>query len=229
MISTIPANKIKSTTNAVTFTPYLAEPGNYTVMLYTPGCSDTKTAPCQQRTKVDVQIYWDPTASPVTVTLDQNSSKDRQDVIYTGPITAATNTTASFQPRVVLSVSKSATVPKSGNVIVVANAVQWIKAATLPGLSSVLVYNPQQQVSANMTHLPWSSLSPSALPWNSRVNAMEAVNNDLYLGGNFSFTGGNASYANVIKMDGKSGRLTPLTGGGLDGPVASMTHYESGK
>ncbi|KAI8329444.1 cortical protein marker for cell polarity-domain-containing protein [Chlamydoabsidia padenii] len=228
MVSSIPIDQIKTSTNSVTFTPYLIEPGNYTVTLYTPGCTNNKDAPCQQRTKVDVKIYWNNSTSPRVVTIDQNSPKDRIDKIYTGPISI---TAESFKPRVEISISKSVTLPQksSGNVIVVANAVQWVKLASLPNLSSVLVYNPQQASSpknTTTTALSWSPLSPS-LPMNTRINAMESVNNDLYLAGNFSFVEGNMSYSNVVKLDGKSGQLGSLHGGGLDGPVASLTHYQS--
>ncbi|CAO3593495.1 unnamed protein product [Absidia cylindrospora] len=233
MISTINANQVKTSTNQVTFTPFIIEPGNYTILLYTPGCTDNKDAPCQQRTKVDAQIYFADGVNPLTVTVDQNSPKDRQDKIYTGLISA---TTDHFKPYVVLTVSKSATAPKSGKVVMVANAVQWIKSASLPGLSSVLVYNPSQAVAAAPSNgknttapLSWSALSATpSLPWNSRINAMDVVNNDLYFAGNFTNTNaGNLTYYNVVKLDGKSSQLASLSSGGLNGIVSSLTHLGS--
>ncbi|KAI8093794.1 cortical protein marker for cell polarity-domain-containing protein [Halteromyces radiatus] len=223
LTSTFPAQQLKTNTNSVTFTPNLPEQtGNYSISIYTPGCNNK----CQQRTKVDLQIYVNST-SPITVTIDQNTSGDRVDKIYTGPISP---TTANFKPRVVLSVSKSATTPTKGNVILVADKVQWIKEASIPGLSSVLVYNPSVQSTTNNTLLPWSTLpQTNNLPWKSQVNTMDIVNGDLYIGGNFSDTNaGNMSYHNIVKLNGQTNQLVPLSGtGGLNGIVSSLTHIGS--
>ncbi|KAI9305250.1 cortical protein marker for cell polarity-domain-containing protein [Cunninghamella echinulata] len=237
MTSTFPATQLKSNKNTFTFTPYLPEAGNYTVYMNTPGCKNNDN--CNERTKVDIQIYYAPDVSPILFTIDQASDGDRNDIIYQGFIHATD--LKNFKPHVILSVSKQAKAPTKGNVILVANYVQFIKSNSLNGLSSILTYSPSASAinasnimsiySNGTNNLPWKALK-NRLPYNSIVKTMELVkNNDLYIGGEFLSPGdilnNQSTFQNIVKWDGKLNQLASLPYSGLNGPVSSLTHVDN--
>ncbi|CAO3610511.1 unnamed protein product [Cunninghamella blakesleeana] len=232
LTSTFPATNLKSATNSITFTPYLPETGNYTVIMHTPGCKNNDN--CNQRTKVDLSIHFAPNTSPVTFTIDQATDDDRFDTIYKGFI-QSTNT-SDFRPYVTLTVSKQAKTPTKGNVLLVANYVQFIKSASLNGLSSLLTYTPPTANNATSmmsfynngtTNLPWKALLTDRLPYNSLVKTMVLDNNNnLYIGGQFKY-GGNpltnlSAYENLVQLDTKKNQLVSLPRGGLNGLISTL-------
>ncbi|ORX56156.1 hypothetical protein DM01DRAFT_300399 [Hesseltinella vesiculosa] len=216
LTSTFPASKLKNNDNTVKFTPVLAESGNYTVIIHTPGCQSN----CNQRTKVDVEFAFAPGAPSHTVTVDQKTPTDTYTTLYTGYVNA---TSSSFTPFVHLSTSPSANTPTNGNVQVVASFVQWVKQGSLSSLSGVLKYQPNP-VNITAPHaISWSNLA-QPLPSGAQINALESVNGDLYLGGNFSFASPNITYKNIVRMDGASGQLSALPQAGLNGAVNALIH-----
>lgn len=57
------------------------------------------------------------------------------------------------------------------------------------------------------------------VPYMSTVNALDASDGNIYIGGNFSYTSTNKTYQNIVLFDSTKNQLVPLTNNGLNGPV----------
>lgn len=59
---------------------------------------------------------------------------------------------------------------------------------------------------------------------------MALLNNDIYIGGNFSSTDSSKSkYSNIVKYDSKSNKLQALKGSGVNGDVNAVVAAQNGK
>lgn len=56
----------------------------------------------------------------------------------------------------------------------------------------------------------------------STVNALDASDGNIYIGGNFSYTSTNKTYQNIVLFDSAKNQLVPLTNNGLNGPVNAL-------
>lgn len=139
--TTIEASKLGSSTASIEFIPNLPESGVYEVYFYSPKC----TTDCAQRTQVDITVYPVDGNSTVT-TVDLSNNQTSSTLVYSGPIQA---TSDSFQPYVSLGVAHNATKPKSGNAVIAAQAVQFVKIASNTTLTSLLEFTPDQTSSSS--------------------------------------------------------------------------------
>jgi hypothetical protein len=132
---------------SVTFYPNLAESGVYEVLVYTPECASSG---CSDRTDVDVIINASP-KQKTNVTMSQKTPGSQ--VVFTGYF----DLSSSFDPSVTLQLAHNSTMSSGKTVNVVAFAVQFVKAASVDNLSSILEYNITQG-DITMPFLPWGAL-----------------------------------------------------------------------
>ncbi|KAI8138683.1 cortical protein marker for cell polarity-domain-containing protein [Fennellomyces sp. T-0311] len=216
--TSIPAAQIRSSTATATFVPYLPETGHYQVYLYNPAC----TTDCDQRTQVDVTTYRSSSADPVTRNVDLKATAGSTVLVFTGYIHA---TTDKFQPYVSVAVASNATAPSSGNAIISLQAVQFIKQASNTTLTSLLEFTPAETDTtvANTTLVGQYGPFADNVPYGSTVNALEASDGNVYIGGSFNAT----AYENIVRLDAATQKLAALQGRGINGGVSSFMRKDN--
>ncbi|KAI8988035.1 cortical protein marker for cell polarity-domain-containing protein [Mycotypha africana] len=210
-----------SSSPSVTFYPNLQESGIYEVLVYNPSCS---TAGCSDRTDVDVIISTSQTQT-VNSSLSQKITGGAS--VYTGyfdvdSATTTDNTSTAFRPNVKLTLAHNASFTSSSpSKNLVAYAVQFIKYATAPALANILEYN-SSVTNITSTAVPWGPLKDN-VPYHATVKAMALVNNNIYIGGNFSGTDTiNGSYSNILRYDLSTNLVKALPQGGVNGMVETI-------
>lgn len=205
---------------SVVYEPNITISGNYTILLFTPGCVQDGT--CSTRSGVNVTIDVAQNQGAESITLFETNSYDKYDEIYTGNVDEISN---GFRPRVTLTPPRNQAVPYT----FVADRIQVILNSVTQSISinSIFEFDP-----SNFTNV---GENPSALPvGNTTINSAGSFlgkfplirslysNNDtLYVGGNFSSS---KVGTNIFKI-GHS--VQPLTSNGLNGHVNGIQNYSS--
>lgn len=200
------ADNINSDTHVV-FQPNIQQSGNYSVMMYTPGC--IMDGSCGTRGQVQVNISGTTTSDggPATTTLFQTNNYDKFDQIYYGYIDTDN------QPQVTLSPVSGQSAPLT----VVASRVRFDLVSTTGGLNGLYEYTPGQTTSSDDFSKSAINSAGSNLDDSATINVVvqDEDNNTLYVGGNFA--GGDIHNVFSIKDN-----ATALPGGGLNGEIATM-------
>jgi hypothetical protein len=190
----------------VVFSPNLQQPGNYSVIVYTPGCVLDDS--CATRGQVNLTATVTSADAPITTTLYQTNNYDKFDQIYYGYI----DTTDGFQPSITLAPVTGQEVPLT----VVASRIRFELISSTGGLNGLYEYNPKEasvstEFSKSAVNSAGSSLEADAL-----IREVVEVDDVLYVGGRFSKSG----ISNVFSVG--ADNATSLARGGLDGEVLKM-------
>lgn len=122
---------------SVSFEPPVRQSGNYSILLYTPGCLQDDN--CDERGKVDitvnVQSSFDSPPEEITTELFQTNNFDKFDKVYTGFIVANPD---SAPVTVTLRPSEG----QDGPLTVVAQRIRLEVISTAGGLNGLFEYNP---------------------------------------------------------------------------------------
>lgn len=199
------ASQLNSDTNVV-FQPNVRQSGNYSVMLYTPGCILDNS--CAIRGQVNLTATMSADSDPVTTTLFQTNNYDKFDQIYYGYIDADTD---AFRPSVTLAPVSGQSVPRN----VVASRVRFELVTTTGGLNGLYEYDPNQVTTDTDFSTSAINAAGSSLDSRAQVNAVIQGGSALYVAGDFTTNG----IDNIMAID---GNVTALASGGLDGPVLEM-------
>lgn len=200
---------------SVVFEPDLQESGNYTVLLYTPGCSQDDT--CGSRGKVDVSATFATSSgssklSPTTIA--QTNENDKYDTLFTGFVDASSD---SFRPSVTVR-------PTSGNgdVTVVASRVQFkllsAKNTTKKtgGLNGLYDYDPSSKSKSSDLDKSDINQATKKLDRDASITSLAEHDNIIYVAGNFS----SDKFHHIMSI--ADGNATALPGGGLNKGVADI-------
>ncbi|KAH8700797.1 putative cellular morphogenesis protein [Talaromyces proteolyticus] len=199
---------------SVTFQPDITQSGNYSILVYTPGCSTDGT--CGSRGSVNVTATLGSSSStqaerPVQTISWQTNEYEKYETIYTGYVEASGS---NFRPSVTIS-------PAAGqnNVKVVASRVAFhlINATSTGELNGLYDYDPTQ----NSTDTDFKTDTIDSIGANlddtATINSLVQSGDTTYAAGNFS-TG---SMRNIISFT-TSGNATALDGNGLNSHVQSL-------
>lgn len=170
------------TDTKVKFYPDIHLAGNYTVMVYTPGCIEDGS--CSSRGIVNVTTYPKDNGYSKNAVLYQTNSFEKYDVIYQGYLDAISE---SFRPFVVLEPLASQT----GSIIFVAEKVEFVLVSTAGGLNGLFEYDPSNYTSASNSSSTeiYSTIINEAgenLDDDAEVLALAVMDSNLLIGGNFS-------------------------------------------
>ncbi|PKY05038.1 hypothetical protein P168DRAFT_252089 [Aspergillus campestris IBT 28561] len=197
----------------VVLQPDVKQPGEYAILLYTPGCQQDGT--CDSRGAVNVKAT--PTsdaADPIETEIYQTNLFDKYDTIYTGHVDASED---GFRPRVVLT-------PKGGqgDQTVVASKVkfQLIKASKgLSGeLNGIYEFDPaSKELDTDFTKSATNRIGLE-LDGKASIEALESHDNVIFAGGDFS----SADLSNILFYE-PDGNATALPRKGLNSEVSSMS------
>lgn len=174
---------VNSTSASVVFEPNIPEAGDYTVLLYTPGCKQDNS--CEQRGIVNItgivrNSSSTSSSAPISTTLYQTNYYDKYDTIYYGYVDEIS---ASFRPSITLTPADGQTGPLN----VVAQRMRFeLMSANSGGLNGIYDYDPSNvTVSDDLSSSPVNAAGNS-LGDEAVINAMVTDANAVFLGGNFS-------------------------------------------
>ena len=190
----------------VIFSPNVEQSGNYSILVYTPGCILDDS--CTTRGIVNLTGSMTSDSPPVTTTLAQTNYYDKYDQIYYGYVDAASG---AFKPQVTLSPLAGQPLPQT----VVAQRVRFDLVVSTSGLNGLYEYNPNKVT-------PEGGLSSSAinkagndLNTGAIINRVVPYEDSIYVAGKFTGDG----IENCMKV---GNNATALPGGGLNADVNDM-------
>ncbi|OJJ47036.1 hypothetical protein ASPZODRAFT_131964 [Penicilliopsis zonata CBS 506.65] len=200
-----------ATTSSVTFEASIKESGNYTVLLYTPGCVGDAT--CSSRGIVNVTGTFatstDSSEGSIQTVVYQTNDYEKYDTIYSGYVDASSS---SFRSSITLA-------PISGqgdNITVVASQVRFellSSSSSSGGLNGLYEYVPG---SSNSTTDSAIDDAGNQLDTGASITSLASYNGVIYAGGNFS----DSSLKNIMYCN--DGNATSMPSGGLNDEVTTM-------
>jgi Cortical protein marker for cell polarity len=199
------ANNSGSDPPSITFEPNIKQSGNYSILVYTPGCMEDNA--CATRGIVNVTASLTSTGSrSLSREIFQTNNFDKFDQIYLGPVDASTD---SFRPRVTLT-------PISEQGTVVAARVRFDLIASTGGLNGLFEFNPNVAVvDTNFTSSAINNAGTSLDPGAS-ITALVTHDQTIYAAGNFSDT----IFQNIMAFS--DNNATSLPGEGLNAAVSTL-------
>jgi len=195
---------------SVTFSPSIAQSGNYSIMVYTPGCLQDDS--CATRGQVNFTGSMTSSDPPVSSALFQTNNYDKFDQIYYGYVDVDTD---SFRPTVTLTPVAGQNAPLA----VVAQRVRFELVASTGGLNGLFEFNPNQAVVSTNFTTSAIDIAGHNLASDAIVNAVASYQDRIYVAGNFS----GDNIANVMSV---GSNATSLPGGGLNSEVQCI--YQNG-
>lgn len=199
------ANSSGATPPSITFEPNIKQSGNYSILVYTPGCIQDNA--CATRGIVNVTASLTSTGSrSLTTQIFQTNNFDKFDQIYLGPMDASTD---SFRPRVTLT-------PLSDQGTVVASRVRFDLIASTGGLNGLFEFNPDVAVvDTNFSNSAINNAGTKLDPGAS-ITALVTHDQTIYAAGNFTDT----IFQNVMAFT--DNNATSLPGAGLNAAVSAL-------
>ena len=203
-----------ATSASVTFQADIKQSGNYSVMLYTPGCIDDGT--CSSRGIVNVTGTFASSthqAPPLQTLVYQTNDFDKYDTIYTGYVQASSG---DFRSSVTLTALGG-----EGPIDIVALRVGFQLISSTGGLNGLYEYDPTAQTvntnfATSVIDSAGTQLKPGAL-----ISSLATDGDVIYAGGNFS----DSTFQNIMSFS--TGNATSLPSRGLNAPVDSMLVLDS--
>ena len=202
---------------SVVFRPDITQKGNYTVLMYTPGCIQDNT--CSQRGIVNVTGSYASSVGPgipTSTQLYQSNQYDKYDEIYRGPVDVSSE---GFRPSVTLTPLSG----QQGDVLLVAQRVEFRPLgnstnSTAGLLNGLFEYNPNSGSALADFSNSTIDAAGANLDTDATISSI-AINNDVtYFGGNF--TDNAQGFQNIFAIG--KGNATSLPNGGLNSQVSDI-------
>lgn len=194
---------------SVTFFPDVQESGNYSVLIFTPGC--IQDGMCGARGRVNISgTYMRDQEAPISTELFQTNNFDKYDIIYTGPVDGADS---GFRPSVTLTAASGQT----GPLTIVAQKVRFdLISNSTRGLNGLYEHVPGSKDTSTLRNSTVIRSSQQLKP-GAQVYALTTQGSTLYAAGNFTSKNNNDGYNNIFAIE-DNGPIA-LADKGLDGAV----------
>ncbi|KAL5340334.1 cortical protein marker for cell polarity-domain-containing protein [Aspergillus crustosus] len=204
---------------SVIFEPDIKRSGNYSILVYTPGCEQDGTCGSRGIVNVTATVQSESgSADPIQTQLYQSNSYEKYDTIYSGPVDASDD---SFRPRVTLT-----PISGQGDITLVASRVKFeLRSAsneTSGELNGLFEYDP---TSNNVTtNLLESTINNAGTQLDSSASIQSIVSHEgvIYAAGNFSST----DISNIFSLE-QDANVTALAQGGLNSRVNTLSVLNS--
>ncbi|KAJ6004776.1 hypothetical protein N7540_012575 [Penicillium herquei] len=215
---------------SVVFEPDVKESGNYTILLYTPGCSDSGTCSTRGMVNVTATVAKEDSdvSNPSPTTIYQTNDDDKYDTLYSGHVDKASD---SFRPRVTLR-----PIVGQGDINVVAWRVEFNALfntsstsdsdsnsdsdsdsdSSSGDLNGLYDYDPTS-TTVSTTNSSDIDKAGASLDKDATILSLAEYDGVIYAGGNFS----DSSVSYVMSIT--DGNATAMPDGGLNAEVLSMT------
>jgi len=194
-------------TASVVFEPDVKEAGNYSIIVYTPGCIQDSS--CSARAIVNVTgTLTSDGSSAFSTLLYQTNDFDKYDQVFQGRVDASSS---SFRP--------SVTITPSGlqqDQLIVASRVKFTLISSTGGLNGLFDYDPSAAFVSTDFSQSAIDMGGMMLHSNAHVMALTTHEQTIFAAGRFS----NDVFENIMAF---SQNLTSsLPGGGLDDAVTAL-------
>ncbi|KAL4803220.1 cortical protein marker for cell polarity-domain-containing protein [Aspergillus unguis] len=200
-----------ATDTSIVFEPSVQRSGNYSILVYTPGCAQDGSCDSRGIVNVTATVESD-SEDPIEAQIHQTNDYEKYDTIYTGPVDASKD---SFRPRVTLT-----PIAGQGDITVVASRVRFeLKSAsneTDIDLNGLFEYDP---TSDNATATLESTVNKAGTQLDSKatINSLVTHSGVIYAAGNFS----NSDLQNVLSLE-QDANATALPQRGLNSEVTTL-------
>ena len=194
----------------IVFEPNVQESGNYSVIIYTPGCIQDSSCSARAIVNVTGSLTQDGKQSFGT-TIFQTNNFDKYDIVYQGYVDA---TATSFRPSVTLRPSGQ----QQAQLVVASRVKFGFVGATSGGLNGLFDYDPSNDTINYATiDLSASAINNAGtkLKSNANVLALAVKDDTLYAAGRFS----DDVFENIMAFS--NNKASSLPGGGLNSAVSS--------
>ena len=195
----------------VTFQPDVKQSGNYTVIVYTPGCKQDNN--CERRGIANVTGLLSASGPPIATQIYQSNVYDKYDQIFTGFIDAVSG---GFRPSVTIQPLDN----QNSSIDLVALRVGFqLLDPTSIGLNGLYEYDPfNTTAQTNFKESKIDSIGVN-LDVGAKVFTLQTVGQVVYGGGDFK----GQSSSNFMVIDANNNSMT-IPGNGLNGPVYTQTN-----
>jgi hypothetical protein len=198
-----------ASSTTVTFQPDIKKSGNYTIKVYTPGC--TQDDSCSSRGIVNVTATLSSGSDsdqPDPAYFYQTNNDDKYDTFYTGYVDASSD---SFRPEVTIKAKDG-----QGDITIVASRVRFELLSSTGGLNGLYDYDPTSKT--DTTDLTKSDINKAgtSLDHDALVSCIEEYDGVTYIAGNFS----DSNIHHIASIT--DGNVTAMSGSGLNSPVLAM-------
>lgn len=201
---------------SVIFKPDIKQAGNYSVIIFTPGCIQDKT--CETRGIANITGTFTSATQPnppVQTTIYQTNYYDKYDEVYYGPVDINSDT---FRPTVTLTPIPN----QSGGIKLVAQRVRFTLTNSTGGLNGLFEFNPNKPLSDAEISNSTIDEAGEDLDLGATVTSMIIANDVIYVAGNFSAK--SKEFQNVFTI--ADGNSSALPNGGLNAAVSTIIEYE---
>ena len=208
--ATLTGGNIDANSAAVVFSPDVRQSGNYSITLYTPGCTQDNT--CANRGRVNITgavASGTRAVQPLQTEISQTNDFDKYDEIYNGYVDAASS---GFRPTVTLTPSSG----QNSGLEIVAQRVRFELLNSTAGLNGLYEFNPNQAVADTDFSNSSIDLAGMTLDTGAIVSSLIVADTTTYVAGNFS----TASFNNIFTINGNN--TASLAGSGLNAAVFTM-------
>ena len=198
---------------SVTFQPDIKQSGNYSVIIFTPGCLQDSS--CDRRGVANVTGTLASTAPPFQTQIYQTNNFDKYDQIYYGPVDANSD---AFRPTVTL----TPRIEQQGEIILVAQSIRFDLTNSTGGLNGLYEFDPNQASRNN--NFTNSTIDQAGMSLNpgATIDSVAVLNSITYVAGNLSDK--NNGFQSVFSVT--NGNATSLPNGGLNAVVSVLFPFE---
>ncbi|KGO75777.1 Rax2 [Penicillium italicum] len=203
-----------ASTTSVTFEPDVKKSGNYTIKLYTPGCTQDNSCSSRGIVNVTATLSSGPDSNqPGPSYLYQTNRHDKYDTLYTGYVDANSD---SFRPKVTLRAKDG-----QGDITIVASRVQFELLSSTGGLNGLYDYDPTSKTETSDLTKSDINKAGISLDHNATISIIKEHDGVIYFAGNFS----DSNIHHIMSI--KDGNVTAMPGSGLNSPVLAMATLEN--
>lgn len=202
-------NTTSTTMNStsIVFQPDIRERGNYTIVVYTPGCMQDSSCDIRGLVNVTGTLSSDGRTS-VSTLISQTNSYEKYDQIYQGPIDPASST---FRPSITILPSK-----QKPNQLIVASRIRFGGNPSTGGLNGIFDFDPNIAVvdmdfSKSAINSAGTKLKPNAV-----VNSLAVHGDTIFSAGSFT----DDAFENIMYF--ANNEAVSMPNGGLNAAVADM-------
>ena len=250
LVATVEVGTSPANGPSFTWMPYVSASGEYDINLLIPGCTDFQD--CALRTSVNIAVFPGGGQDPTVTTVSQQNQDDAVQQIYSGPVvpsspdfvmtvtmTLADNPAGSGQngeyrlvaDRVQLILTSANTTGTTvngngttGNGQTTFGFLEWPLSLSSGGNAATGLPNTTETFLDVIGFSLFNGLGKSAGISSSGPLVAAVAHHPsgaIFIGGKFNLSTPDAS--NIVVF--KNGALTALSGGGLNGPVTSLSLY----
>lgn len=210
---------------SVRFEPNVTYSGNYSMLLYTPGCVQDGT--CAGRSGVQVSVFSSSDSDPVNTTLYETNDYDKYDSIFMGHVEKPTG---DFRPYVLVTPLASNPIPftfVADRIQTIVNSIEEDETDSIQ-LNSIFEFQPSNFTDLTNDSVPVGNTTINSLGY-YLSNSSSTLVSSLFVDGDYLVVGGNFTSStlgnNLLVVD--SDGAKSANGGGLNGPVNGFQSFSS--